>query len=185
MPNKGPFELKRSPEDESNAILLTFDSKWRAPLVTGNIRVVFRKMGPKAFVPDLMYAYVASPDSAIVARMPITSCTAMSLKDAVQLADEGCISPEELIQYAHTWQELIVMHVGAVAVAMEPISYDYLAKEYNYWPSSTFIPLSGNGKKVLDKLGQFVLADTTATRSKPTSQGKREHTHVSGKPKAT
>jgi predicted transcriptional regulator len=169
MPNQGPFELKRSPEDESNAILLTFDSRWRTSLVTGQVRVVFRKMGPKAFVPDLMYAYVASPDSAIVARMPITSYAAMPLKDAVQLADQGAISAEELIQYAHTWQELIVMHVGAVAVAKAPITYDYLAKEYNYWPSSTFIPLSRTGKTVLDKLGQFVLADTRATPPKATS----------------
>lgn len=147
--------MKRTPTDSSNAIILTFDSRWRLPLTQGEIRVVFRKMGPTDFIPDTVYAYIASPDSAIVARAPILAYETLGIQDALDLADDGKLSRRELLEYVGEWKHLIVMRLGNLWVADTPITYAHLSEKYNYWPSSTFIPLSATGKNILDKLGKF------------------------------
>lgn len=154
---QGPCTLKRCQGDTSDAIILTFDSRWREPIVSAQVRVVFRKMGPSDFTPNLMYIYIAAPDSAIVARSPITKYETLNLADALLLADDGKISRDALTEYARDRRQLIVMHLGEIAIAQSQITYLRLAEDFNFWPSSTFIPLSESGRRVLDKLGTFAV----------------------------
>lgn len=155
MPNSGPCTLKWSNDDPSNAIILTFHSRWRTPVVTNQIRVVFRKLGPTRFTPDLMYVYSTSPDSAIIARFPILFYDVKNVEDALLLAEDGKISREELLLYAHSQRELVVMGVGDVALARTPVTCALMSAKYNFWPSSTFIPLSSTGRRTLDRLAGF------------------------------
>ena len=143
--------------DESDAIIVTFHQQWRAPLLAGEIDVVFRKLGPRDFVPRLLYAYVSAPISAIIARAPIEAYHDLPLTEALRLSDRGAIEKEELRQYAAGWLRLIVMELGQISVASTPLSCKSLSAKYNYWPSSTFIPLSRTGVQTLDQLGQFRL----------------------------
>ena len=151
----GPCKLKRTTADSSNAIIQSFSSKWQQPLLRGRVGVVFRKNGP-SFTPDLMYVYIAAPEKAIVARTPITKYTTMPLEEALLLADQGAIEATELATYAEPFKELVVMEIGQVARASKPITFKHLAENYNFYPSSTFIPLSQSGVDTLNKLGQFL-----------------------------
>jgi len=157
MPISGPCTLKWSDDDPSNAIILTFASRWCEPMVKGKIKVVFRKAGPTRVTPELMYVYFSAPISAIVARLPIVSYEILPLAKAIMLTEDGQISREELVSYARDRQELVVMHVGQVAVASNPITRIHMSSAYNFWPSSTFIPLSGAGKRTLDAYGRFAV----------------------------
>ena len=160
MKISGPFKLRSTEDDQSNAIVQTFSDKWRKPLIEGHVRVVFRKNGPRQFTPTMMYAYVAGPTSAIVAKMAITSYTTMSINEAVKLASSGAITEAELRDYAESYSQLVVMPVDLPRIARSPITYKFLSAEYNYWPSSTFIPLSQHGVQILDKLGEFHALET-------------------------
>ena len=78
------FTLKCGKPGTSDAIIVSFHSKWHEPMRCNEIEVVFRKTGPKQFVPRWMYAYVATPISAIAARFSVTSATVLPLDEAVQ-----------------------------------------------------------------------------------------------------
>jgi predicted transcriptional regulator len=151
----GPSRLKRTPSDEADAIILTFNHRWEQMLTKGKIEVVFRKQGPSNFTPRLIYAYVSAPTSAIVCRMPVIAYSTMPVAKALEFADRGCIEVDELKSYAGASNSLIVMELGAILVARSPITCEYLSQHYNYWPSSTFIPLSKSGVAILDELGEF------------------------------
>ena len=147
------FALKWTADDPSNAIILTFGGDWHQPLVSGDIDVVFRKMGPRHFEPDLLFAYVAAPISAIVARVAITRYERLSLRDAERLANRANLTPKELRSYAIGYDDVIVMELAPVVTTRHPITLDYLSKHYEFWPSSTYTPLSKAGVATLNKLG--------------------------------
>ena len=153
--NKGPFHLKRTSTDQSDAILLTFSHKWCDLIRSDRVRAVFRKQGPLGFTPQLMYVYASAPTSAVIARMPIVSYEILPTAEAFTFADLGAIDVAELRQYGRTMDTLIVMKTGSVFVAESAITFAFMAKHFNFWPSSTFIPLSATGVKKLDDLGQF------------------------------
>ena len=149
------FKLKATEQDASTAIIQTFHPKWNEPLIGNEVSIVFRKTGPRAFRPELMYAYVSGPISAIVARMSITSYDYLPLNDALSIADDGRISVADLRSYADQYSNLLVIGIGPVEEAPTPISYHTLSTEYGFFPSSTFIPLSQMGVDTLNRLGDF------------------------------
>jgi len=149
------FSLKWTEDDPSRAIILTFHSAWESRIRDGLFRAIFRKMGPRQIEPDTLYAYVARPLSAIIARMSINENVFVPVKQALELSDEGAISKSDLERYAIGYSELLVYRIRQIDLASKPVDYETLAQQYGYFPSSTFIPLSGSGQKVLDSLGGF------------------------------
>lgn len=149
------FALKWNASDPSTAIILTFDDRWRQPLSAGDISAVFRKRCPSFFIPTIIYAYFAKPSSAIAARFPVISWERQPLAEAVGCAGKGRISPEELRSYAKGYDDLLVITIGQVEAAQSPVTHAYLCERYDYWPSSTFTPLSGTGVKTIDALAHF------------------------------
>lgn len=155
MPQR-PFSLKKNDaRDEPCRIILSFDGKWLEPIKTQAIQCIFRKMGPHRFTPTHLYAYLAKPVSAIVARMPVTSFGPITLSEAEELATKAMLTLAELRAYAGKKSELVVYHVGPIFVARTPIEFGTLQRAYQYWPSSNYIPLSTHGSEVLDTLGGF------------------------------
>ena len=124
-------------------------------MINNEIRVVLRKSGPKRFTPELMYVYFSTTISAVAARLPIVSYDVRTVATARLLAEDGHISREVLVSYARDRQEFVVMDAGQAAVAHNPITRTHMSAEYNFWPSSTFIPLSGTGRRTSDAYARF------------------------------
>jgi hypothetical protein len=59
--------------DASKSILIPFDQKWEAALQDNQIRVVFRKRGPKAFKPNTIFVYVGAPTSRLIGCFKVKS----------------------------------------------------------------------------------------------------------------
>lgn len=162
MPIKGPCYLKRTSSDQADAMILSFNHRWYDLLSAGKIDVVFRKRGPQGFTPKLMYAYIATPMSAIAFRMAIKSYELMSVPNALTFTNRGCIESGELRRYAGTASELIVMTISQIFIATVPLTISFLSREYNFWPSATFVPVSHTGVTKLDEVGRFRLITSTA-----------------------
>ena len=152
------FKLKRTSTDPSDAIIVTFAGRWLDAIHNHEIVSVFRKMGPTDFTPRVVYLYVAAPTSAIVARSRLRDYAHMAVSDALKVCKSGRLSEAELRDYAGSYKELIVMRLGDIEIAQHPISLKELADDFDYWPSSTFIPLSGTGVETLDRVGRFLPA---------------------------
>ena len=107
-----------------------------------------------------MYMYLGRSISSIVARATIDSYERLPVDQAVCLAEQGCISKEELVDYVSQpyggrYTELVVYRIGPVCMARSPITMRYLAAKYDYWPSTTYVRLSDEGKRTLNSIGNF------------------------------
>lgn len=150
------FSLKMAEGNtDPTAIILSFDSKWLDPIRSGAFSCVFRKMGPATFVPNLLYAYLARPVSAIVARMMVIGHREVSIAEAENLAPQAMLTSQAIRDYANKNLSLVVYDIGPMALARTPITLATLKDEYDFWPSSNYIPLAPHGTTLLDRLGNF------------------------------
>lgn len=121
--------------------------------------IVFRKHYPSRTQPRWIYAYCARPVSAIVARMPVKSVQHLPLDEAVKLCCRSMHTEDEIRKYAKSsyrdYSKLVVYEVGTIEYASNPISFQSIADDFGFWPSSSFIPLSSEGKRTLDRLAGF------------------------------
>lgn len=154
------FSLKSPESESSTAIILSFDAKWIPALETRSIDIVFRKMGPKRFEPSIMYAYMAKPISAIVARINLARIYSIDVGDAAALADRAGLSEMELKDYAAEYSQLLVYEIAQIHMASQVIAFDTLRDKFNFWPSSNYIPLSTEGIDTFDKLGDFTVDES-------------------------
>ena len=108
------FSLKATSEDHANAIIQSFSSKWQHLLLSNVVRVVFRKQGPKTFRPNLLYAYLSAPVSAIVGKADVLQYEFLPTEQALDMASQGSIDVRELRAYAGEYAQLLVMRIGNV-----------------------------------------------------------------------
>jgi predicted transcriptional regulator len=169
------FTLKATQADSSRSIIVSFHSKWDAPLRSGKVSAIFRKAGPRKFTPDWLYAYLNAPVSAIVARIPVTDYRSVSIDDALRLANEGMISEEELRdyaapRYAKPYSSLVVYRVGAIEMAASPVTMQLLSSEYGFFASPNFIQLSESGVAILNRLAGFGESGNNSGSSKTSAK---------------
>jgi predicted transcriptional regulator len=141
--------------DASDAILVSFDAKWAKPLVGGSVSQVFRKRGPKSTSPNWVYVYAGTPIKAIVGRLPVIQLRQLTIKEALTLAHDGGLRRNELAEYAAGYESLCIFTVGKFQSSSREIALSELKKDYNFNPPQSFLILSMQGKKVLDKLCGF------------------------------
>jgi hypothetical protein len=158
MPSRD-FLLKKKRNEPGDSIIISFDANWVEPMQQSEFSVVFRKHRPARMEPRWMYAYCSKPVSAIVARMPVISVLELPLDEAVKMCDRSMHTEDQIRKYAKStfrdYMSLVVYEIGIVEYAKSPIPLRLLVADFDYWPSSTFIPLSVEGKRILDKLGSF------------------------------
>ena len=106
-----------------------------------------------------MYAYLTRPVSGIVAKIPVLSVERMRVDEAVKLAEQSMHTEQEIRDYCGSmgclFRELFVYRIGKVQYGERKIKLRNLVDTFDFWPSSTFIPLSHEGCKTLDELGGF------------------------------
>ena len=139
---------RNSAEEDSEAVVVSFAMKWLNSLKANDISVVFRKRGPTQILPKWIYAYVASPLSAMVGRTPVESCRRLPVKECLKLADAGKIAVSDLEEYADGYLELVVYRIGEFVEA--EMSYLDLSKTFGFKPPQSFFYLSLKGKLELD-----------------------------------
>ena len=145
-------ELKMTTSDNaSSSIVVSFESKWEEPLRTQEVSVVFRKRGPRNFIPDFIYVYVGSPLSSLIGRLPVNNCEQLPVAKALKLADAGAISSEALRSYSGDYESLYVFSVGDFEEVSNVLTYSELAHDFGFSPPQSFFVLSKSGKTTLDK----------------------------------
>jgi predicted transcriptional regulator len=149
------FALKAAPKASANGIIISFGARWEDALRAGNVQVVFRKKCPSKYVPKFVYAYLASPVSAIVARLPVLRIERLISGDALLHTKEGAISKAELDEYCATVGQVFLIWIGTPSIARKPVTMQTLMTEYEFWPTPNFIALSDYGCGVIDRLGDF------------------------------
>lgn len=137
-------------EDASSSIVVPFDQKWEQPFRDRNIKVFFRKRGPRSFSPDFVFLYIAAPASRLIGRAEVESFSYMKLDKAVKLAVDGGLSETNLRHYAAGYSELAVFTLMGFEEAPSPLSFSQLSADYDFHPPQSLVRLSGTGKTTLE-----------------------------------
>jgi predicted transcriptional regulator len=145
--------LKASCESEaSDAIVVSFDAKWRELLAEEDITKVFRKRAPRNSAPRYIYIYIGAPISAICGRFEVLKLEWLPIEEVLAIASKGAISTNELQQYSRDYKSLAVYTVSKLKLFQIPLTYTLLHQRFQFSPPQSFFTLSKTGQHQIDDL---------------------------------
>lgn len=134
-------------------IIMPFESRWYADVLSGRVKAVFRKKGPSPKAsPRWLYAYFGVPVSAIAAKMEITKIHRLTVGQALRYLKDGMLNEKELLDYSGEAEHLTVIQVGEVVVPHDPVGMAVLSKRLGFKPTPSFVALSDYGIEQLDSI---------------------------------
>lgn len=142
-------------DERSNAIIVSFDSKWHQPFLNAEFSVVIRKRVPRDRTFDWIYVHIKSPIGAICGRARIKRIGTMATNQAANLSESISLSKSEIIKYASGDEAIGFYEIGRFDVASEPVKTDEINKYINYNPPQSFTILSTLAKNAIDALCGF------------------------------
>src|SRR5665213_2310744 len=122
------------PEEQSDAIVVSFGPEWHEHLNANRFSVVIRKRVPKATTFKWLYFHVNSPIGAICARAAISKIFTATTKEAVTLAKKIKLSPSEITTYIGNETTIGCYELGKFQFATKPITTSALAAYMVYHP---------------------------------------------------
>ena len=149
------LEAKATGNELSSAIVVSFDARWLEPISNRRVRLVLRKRVPRSMSPDLMYIYINSPASILLARARIRSIFSISQNEALKRSDEFQLTAEEIKRYFHEATEVGAYALGSVEVAARPPSLEWLRRRLTFNPPQSFFFLAPAAQKLIDEHAEF------------------------------
>lgn len=144
------FKAKTN-EERSGDILVSFASRWKAPLVDKGVEFIFRRRFPTSFSPCRMFFYIGAPYSELIGYSFIKKVTRINLSEALELVDGACITRDELEKYFQGYGEIGCYQVYDITLFKAPISLADLRGETGFSPPQSFVSLSMQAMRWLDE----------------------------------
>lgn len=152
-----------SSKDTSNAIVVSFASRWQSALAAREVHLFFRKRGPRAVTPEWVYVYVGAPASALIGRFRLRQHVQLDAHRALELAGEGGLTPEELLNYLGGSSHVDAFFVDELELAPRACPLAKLKEQYKFDPPQSFLFLSIEGLAALDGALGFASSERGAT----------------------
>lgn len=143
------------PEEQSDAIVVSFGSEWHEHLTASRFSVVIRKRIPKSAGFKWLYFHVNNPVSAICARAPIEKIFSAKPKAVVALAKKINLTPAEISAYIGNDTSMGCYQLGAIQIAPKPATSATLSERLAYFPPQSFFILSSKAKAIIDQMAGF------------------------------
>lgn len=135
------------------SVVYSFFNKWEEPLRGGRVHVFFRKRFPSR-LPQRVYFYIGAPVMAVVGSARITKIERVSVEQALELSDKGCIPKAELTRYLGDRDSVGAIHMDDFSFFKNPVSADALASSIVFSPPQNFQNLSNDDEEVLMELSR-------------------------------
>lgn len=142
-------------DERSNAIIVSFDSKWHQPFLNSEFSIVIRKRVPRDRTFEWIYAHIKSPIGAICGRARIKSIGTMGADQAASLCKSINMSKNEIMKYISGEDSIGFYKIGQYDVAGNPAKTDFINNYINYSPPQSFTILSEFAKNTIDSICRF------------------------------
>lgn len=154
-----------TPDEQSDAIVVSFGSEWHEHLLAKRFSVVIRKRVPKSASFKWLYLHANAPVSAICARAAIVKTFSATTKEVIALKKKINLTPSEITSYIGNDTTIGCYELASFQFAIKPISISDLALRMIYHPPQSFFILSKAAKAVIDSMGGF-LAEKSGVKRK-------------------
>lgn len=141
-------------EDRSNAIIVSFDSRWHDAITNGRIGAIIRKRIPKD-VYEWLYVHINSPIGAICGRTKIKRICNLTIAEAINLSDEIRLSAKDISAYVGRANSIGCYKIGLFELAKNPQKTEIINRTIYYNPPQSFLILSKSAKKIIDDNSEF------------------------------
>ena len=142
-------------DERSNAIIVSFDSKWYQPFLNSEFSLVIRKRVPRDRTFEWIYAHIKSPIGAICGRVRIKGIGTMGADEAESLFEKINLSKREISEYISGEDSIGFYKIGQCDPAIRPAKIDVINNYIKYNPPQSFTILSMTARKTIDALCGF------------------------------
>ncbi len=153
--SKRPQAAAVNASDRSDAIIVSFDSRWYDVIVSGTLSAVIRKRVPTSATPAWLYFHLNSPKSALCARARIETIEVATRAEVHAMHDALALSQTEIDSYCAGRQEIGLYKISGIELAKPPASLASLKRELEYAPPQSFLFLSLAAKNLINKACGF------------------------------
>ena len=144
-----------TPDQQCGVVVVSFDDTGAKPIQAGLAKCVIRKRVPKTTAAEWLYVYVNSPVCAIVARAAISKVDSVSLRAALNLSKDLCLSPDAITQYFEGADSVGIYRLKHIEIASKPPTLEWLRDQMIFHPPQSFLFLSVTAKKIIDSAASF------------------------------
>lgn len=104
-------------------------------------------------MPDKVFLYVGSPVSSIIGYASVKKMERISKSDALAMADDGCISRDELDIYLDNKQDVTAIFIEDYRLFEKPISADEISRFMVFHPPQNFVGLTDDESILIKEMG--------------------------------
>lgn len=150
-----PQTKAASRDDASNAVIVSFESRWESIFCEKRLSGFIRKRLPKSVPVEFVYAYFGSPSCRIALRAKVLKIEEVPVAKIQSNTTSLCISKNEVADYCFGSPTIGLCTVGKIQIARYPISLAKLKTRLAFFPPQSFLILSHYAKAEIDKLAVF------------------------------
>lgn len=141
--------------DRSDSIIVSFDAAWHSKIRQSTFSVIIRKRTPTSAKPKWLYFHINSPISKICGRVEILSIQDINERRAVELSSKIGIEAAGVIAYMAQRKSVGAYFVGKIELPDAELSTASIQEYFPYSPPQSFLFLSHERKKIIDRLCGF------------------------------
>jgi predicted transcriptional regulator len=144
-----------SPDDRSDAIILSFGAKWADQIKRGAISWVIRKRVPLVTKPDFVYFHVNSPVSAILARGSVASIESVSAAFAAENHQHIEMTKSDILSYVGNSPTIGLFKFDRIEIAPKAATITDLTEVLEYFAPQSFSFVSREALPIINKACGF------------------------------
>jgi predicted transcriptional regulator len=138
-------------DHSAGSVVYSFFQKWEQPIRSGKVRLFFRKRFPSQ-KPARVYFYIGSPIASVIGSAAVEKMERLSQKDALSLAEQGCISRDELASYIGERESVGAIYLMDFRLFKKPVALIRLQEKIGLLPPQNFQKLSEAALSVIEDM---------------------------------
>lgn len=142
-------------DDASDAIIVSFESRWESIFCESKLTGFIRKRLPKSLPVKFVYAYFGSPSCRIALRALVLRIEEVAVESVLSNSVSLCISKDEILDYCGASPTIGLCTIKKIQLAPKPLGLAKLKTRLTFFPPQSFVILSRTAKAEIDKLAGF------------------------------
>lgn len=140
--------MKSTQMIKQTSVVYSFNGRWEDGLVSGAIKVFFRKRRPVK-MPSKVFFYIGTPVKKVIGFAEVTRIEPVDLEMANKIKRSGAITENELISYIGSEGSVNAVWIAKPVIFPKPFTLTDLNERYNFHPPQSFSNVTGEFEKYL------------------------------------
>lgn len=143
-----------SPTENSDSILVSFDSRWTDLLKSKTNFSFIRKRLPVSIVPRYVYIYCKSPISSIIGKAEVSQIGFVPVSEAVREGNRLSMTHDEITKYCSGQETIGLCRLENLVRFSHPLNLASICQKLDFTPPQSFVILSKHAVISIEELAR-------------------------------